>query len=424
MRDGKTLTRIEVVLLRYKDVLRRKSRQARPEPRHVEEQLPAHLGGVSREASQVAEQPDAKTELVEDSNSNLPNTDVQRHNPGPAEVAQALQEMRNPEVKVKKELLLSDEYLLDALTWEGINHRFPIPVPPDIAEHPLPRAYISHLYGGGLQETFVHPREELVQWHGLRHWAFWTLDWNPHAPTRPGYSGLLFSVGKARDDSDTRPVRRTFVRVAPGKWVYMGQYKMGPGKSLTADTWRQQTDLVRRTWAKEILTRNWGLENDEMLARIWLRKHRGPNYDPSKEDIEAAISDLKNIRASLTEDDVNGVFDRGEHEMGAYTMTCVGYDGDFVRFLERNVHKWYPPALKKNHGVAPEPAQKKNGRKMGSKRKPIEVDSDHEQSDGRSEELPALEGHDLKHKVKVPASSVQLPERRSIRERVKRVRTS
>ncbi len=47
-----------------------------------------------------------------------------------------------------------------------------------------------------------------------------------------------------------------------------------------------------------------------MLARIWLRKQRGPDYDPTKEDIKTA--DVKVIRASLTEDDVNGMFDRGE----------------------------------------------------------------------------------------------------------------
>ncbi|RDX48547.1 hypothetical protein OH76DRAFT_1383565 [Lentinus brumalis] len=237
VRDGRALATIEVVLPRWKDVLRRKPGQARSEARHMEEQMPAHPGGMGREVTALAEQPGVKREPVEDPESRV----LERYNPGPDEVAQAIQEMRNPDVKVKKELMLSDEYLLDALTWEGINHRFPIPVPRDIAECPLPRAYISNLYGGGLQDTFAQPRAELVAWHGLRHWAFWTLDWNPHAPTRPGFSGLLFTVGKAQDD--LKEVRRTFVRVAPGKWVYMGQYKMRPGKSLTAESWKQQKEL-------------------------------------------------------------------------------------------------------------------------------------------------------------------------------------
>ncbi len=219
--------------------------------------MPAHPGGMGREATALAEQSGVKREPVEDPEVRV----LERYNPGPDEVAQAIQEMRNvsssnhtlklynnfrrfqPDVKVKKELMLSDEYLLDALTWEGINHRFPIPVPRGIAECPLPRAYISNLYGGGLQDTFAQPRAELVAWHGLRHWAFWTLDWNPHAPTCPGFSGLLFTVGKAQDD--LKEVRRTFVRVAPGKWVYMGQYKMRSGKSLTAESWKQQKELVR-----------------------------------------------------------------------------------------------------------------------------------------------------------------------------------
>lgn len=149
-----------------------------------------------------------------------------------------------PDVKVKKELLLSDEYLLHALTWEGINHRYPIPVPPEIAEHPLPRAYIANLYGGNMQSTFTEPRKDLVEWHGLRYWAFLVLDWNPHAPTRPGCSGLFFCGAPPPTEDDMPEVTRTFVRIRSGQWVYMGQYRFRPGKSLTTEHWKQQSPVV------------------------------------------------------------------------------------------------------------------------------------------------------------------------------------
>ncbi len=156
---------------------------------------------------------------------------------------------------------------------------------------------------------------------------------------------------------------------------------------------------------------------------------------------------MKEIQASITEEDINGAFDRGEEvssasyaqyarkiltaleEMGVYRMTCVGYDAEFIRLLGRDLHLWNPPALtKKKHSAAPGRVQKpKAGKGTGSaKRKPAEVQSDGEHSDGRAEEPGALEGNgDRYEDVKIiPAGSVQLPERRSTRERVKRVRTS
>ncbi|RDX48546.1 hypothetical protein OH76DRAFT_1440196 [Lentinus brumalis] len=421
VRDGKALPMIEVVLPRWSDVLRSKSLQVRSRS-HMEQQMPADTGGLSREDTQVNEQPRA---TVEPSGGSIRrNAEPERHNPGPAEVAQAIRELRNPDVKVKEELMLSDEYVLDALTWEGINHRFPIPVPPDVAECPFPRAYISNLYGGNLQATFPRLNPDLVEWHGLRGWAFLTLEWNPHAPTRPGVSGLFFE-GTRHAFDDMKDVLRTFVRVRSGKWVYMGQYMFRPGKSLTAESWKQQSEVVRRTWAQGYIR----YSGTAVCVRVWLRKQRGSDYKVTEEDYEAAEPNMKEIQASITEEDINGAFDRGEEEMGVYTMTCVGYDAEFIRLLGRNLHLWNPPApTKKKQGAAPGRVQEpKTGKGTGSaKRKPAEVQSDGEHSDGRAEEPGALEGNgDRYEDVKmIPAGSVQLPERRSTRERVKRVRTS
>ncbi|RDX48540.1 hypothetical protein OH76DRAFT_1352307, partial [Lentinus brumalis] len=406
---------IEVVLPRWKDVLRRKSRRARSEARHMEEQMPAHPGGMNREATALAEQLGIKREPVEDPEFRV----FERYNPGPVEVAQAIQEMRNPDVKVKKELLLNDEYLLDALTWEGINNRYPIPVPPDIAEFPFPRAYIHHLYGGGHQVTFPEPNKDLVGWHGLKDWAFLTLEWNPHAPTRPGFSGLFFTGRPPNDDMED--ILRTFVRVRSGRWVYMGQYKFRRGKSLTAESWKQQSAVVRRTWAKGYIQMSGG----GLCVRVWLRKQRGSDCKITEEDYEAAEPKMKEIQASITEEDINGAFDRGEEAMGVYTMTCVGYDEEFIRFLERNAHRWDPPAPKKKQAAAPGTAGNKSRKGTGSKRKPIELDSDDdsvERSGGGAREPWVHEGDD--ENVKPANSSAQEPERRSTRERVKRVRIS
>ncbi len=105
-----------------------------------------------------------------------------------------------------------------------------------------------------------------------------------------------------------------------------------------------------------------------------------------------------------------------------YTMTCVGYDEEFIRFLVRNVHMWSPRPPKRK-GAAPRIAQKESRTGTGSKRKPIEVESDGEQAEGGADKAQASL-KDEEEDIKVPSSSVQEPERRSTRERVKRVRTS
>ena len=139
-------------------------------------------------------------------------------------------------------------FLLDALTWEGINHRHPVPLPKPIAEFGFSRAYISHLYGGNPQDVFPPPSRDKVEWHGLDDWAFLSLEWNPHAPTRPGCSGLYFTMDSAAtcDERATlEQVKRTFVRLGPNRWIYLGQYAFTPGVSLTAALWTEQRIQVR-----------------------------------------------------------------------------------------------------------------------------------------------------------------------------------
>lgn len=156
-----------------------------------------------------------------------------------------LNECQQPDAKVKKESQFSDEFLLGALGWEGINHRYPIPVPKDIAEFGFSRFYISNMYGGSMQSTFPKISEDRVSFHGVGDFAFLTLEFNPHAPTRPGHSGLFFSPRRAWYGwhGTLRPMQ-TFVRLSESKWVYMGQYKFVPGISLSSDEWKKQKDKV------------------------------------------------------------------------------------------------------------------------------------------------------------------------------------
>lgn len=142
---------------------------------------------------------------------------------------------------------MSDDALLDALTWEGINHRHPIPVARDIAEYGFDRKYISHLYGGNNQELSPSPAKEKLNWHGLNDWLFLRPDYNPHAPTCPGRSGLYFS-SRSRHNIWQEP-QRTFVQFKPSQWVYMGQYDVKPRGTLTTDAWKGQKAPVSMDYA-------------------------------------------------------------------------------------------------------------------------------------------------------------------------------
>ncbi|KAI0352473.1 hypothetical protein OH77DRAFT_1409104 [Trametes cingulata] len=63
-----------------------------------------------------------------------------------------------------------------------------------------------------------------------------TLDYNPHAPQKPGYTGLQFD-----DYYPDVYVRRTFVRIESGRRLYLGQYQSEPGKALSTEVWHTVT---------------------------------------------------------------------------------------------------------------------------------------------------------------------------------------
>lgn len=155
-----------------------------------------------------------------------------------------------PRVKVKAEMQFSDEVLLDALSWEGINYRYPIPVPQDIAEFPFRRDYISSLYGGSKLDRSPTIAKERLEWHGLDDWAFLSMAYNPHVPTRPGYSGLEFGGGGGRDGR----VDRVFVGIGPCNWIYMGQYKIQIGKPLTTTAFKAQKPIVSLSSSPRYIT--------------------------------------------------------------------------------------------------------------------------------------------------------------------------
>ena len=68
-----------------------------------------------------------------------------------------------------------------------------------------------------------------------------------------------------------------------------------------------------------ILLKGWG---ENVLLRVWSHRERGVDFEPKKGDIDDAKNQIKQIRATMTEEDVIGAYDRGE-EVRQYPSTST-----------------------------------------------------------------------------------------------------
>ena len=91
IRDGRPLARIEIVLPRWRDVLRHKLRQATSQPRHRTVNS-SDLSGTTNEASEQTTD-DVGIEMDPDEDSRVPMAEPEQHNA--ARLAGAIQDLRN-----------------------------------------------------------------------------------------------------------------------------------------------------------------------------------------------------------------------------------------------------------------------------------------------------------------------------------------
>ncbi|KAI0751863.1 hypothetical protein C8Q80DRAFT_1269034 [Daedaleopsis nitida] len=82
----------------------------------------------SREGRGTKIQEDMISHSEEDQKPPMDLDEVLDHTRQTRKLQKAVESLRNPDVKIKEEILPSDDFLLDHLTWEGINHRHSIPV--------------------------------------------------------------------------------------------------------------------------------------------------------------------------------------------------------------------------------------------------------------------------------------------------------
>ncbi|KAH9949163.1 hypothetical protein B0H21DRAFT_156507 [Amylocystis lapponica] len=311
--------------------------QVRPFAEVQREQIAARR--LAREVAAPPSQPQGSTrsvkpEPVDDSLFQELDEDQKKSEPmTEEEIRRAVADLNNPKFKIKEESQfdpLSVGYRLKAA---GLVTPFHIALDEETLQFLHHRYHIRDLYGGNSQQTLPQVSAERVALHGVNDFAFLRRDYNPHAPTKPGHSGLWFSSAAA---GKWPKIQRVFVRMRSGLWIHCGFYKLKPSWSLTTDEFKKQEKKVKETWCRRILvpTTDWGVG---VRVRVWTRREYG--REPTKADF--ANPDVhKRVIAELRWQDISNAYENGEEQIGVWTMQCVGYDVEFQRFLVANQPIW------------------------------------------------------------------------------------
>ncbi|KAF8919234.1 hypothetical protein CPB85DRAFT_1249075 [Mucidula mucida] len=219
----------------------------------------------------------------------------------------------NSKVKKKKnQANLNEQTILARLAPIGLD-LFPVPVDPALASATATRTFFSAYFGGGVQKTFTrtgvthkNPKK--------RNFACLKLDWNPHAP---------------QDITET-----VLTCLESGKWLYVGEYRMGRSPRLTVDEWLSLKPQEKLAWTSGIAELDWGWDT---RAKISLRKRLG--RVPTEEELDIAAH-AKEGCYDVTTDEIEHEFNVGHEYINIWTMKCIAYDGEFPLTIADNFEEF------------------------------------------------------------------------------------
>ncbi|KAJ7055984.1 hypothetical protein C8F01DRAFT_1373013 [Mycena amicta] len=176
--------------------------------------------------------------------------------------------------------------------------------------------------------------------------VFPQFDYNPLLPDAPGAHGLMFSARTFE-----KPLYEIFCRRQDrGKrvWRYMGQYRLRSVGTVSGETWKEQTAVVKNTWAEHILARERGKYFEMRKALVLKLKKDQVNAKTggAKVKMETESSPVKRTRtkkgakakakakakdSELSSQDIIDALCSGEDlAIGIVQMRCVGYDHAFA----------------------------------------------------------------------------------------------
>ncbi|KAJ8094595.1 hypothetical protein PM082_010601 [Marasmius tenuissimus] len=261
------------------------------------------------------------------------------------EARRVLREMRNDELKIKKEI---DKDFLDPLRATDIIQTI-APFTITVADeddldinYTVTRAHLSTLCGGSPQATFPtlapKKRAKLVEM-GFASDQFQciTNDYNPYMPSIPGRGGLFFRSRRLNDDLSPDHQWgggrcRVIVRITSGRWLYLGHYEMEFSSTLTIDEWRGLPEKAKKTWVQGMLSKDWGRNH---RIRIQLRNRpTNTNREVNLAEYTIKLNDTNNkYLGVVTAEQVADALDRGEEAIVVWKMACVAYEKEFQRYI-------------------------------------------------------------------------------------------
>lgn len=115
---------------------------------------------------------------------------------------------------------------------------FPIPLDRVTQGALVSRAYLTSVYGGSSQAMFPKISAANVEKHGMAHWGYMHLDYQPMAPQLPGAPGLVYSTAPGDLDYHIESEGHyIFTRMSASEWQYMGKYRMDTCEPLSKEEW-------------------------------------------------------------------------------------------------------------------------------------------------------------------------------------------
>ncbi|KAI0059305.1 hypothetical protein BV25DRAFT_1889909 [Artomyces pyxidatus] len=260
--------------------------------------------------------------------------------------------------------------------------QYPIDFDPALMQVTVSRRFMSSVYGGSSQAAFPKIGEKKLAVHGLRNFMYLILDLHPHAPHQPGHPGLWFLQEVLTWEWSRKTERRTFVRVSPGKWLYVGQYKLNPVAPFSREEWLMQSNKIRSFWCRDILEFDWG---KSVRARIIYRRDKG--REATDRELDRIMESKTRHYRHVTEAEIMQAFDEGKEMLGVFAMKCVGYDKDFQRSLAGTFPTWVPPPKEpKRTKKTRRTKVTKSARKRKGQSRVIVVDSDTESDEDEEPE--------------------------------------
>ncbi|KJA24212.1 hypothetical protein HYPSUDRAFT_537479 [Hypholoma sublateritium FD-334 SS-4] len=286
----------------------------------------------------------------------------------------------------------------------------PLTINPPPLKLEVPRKFLRVAYGGSDQHFLQYiPAETNPSGPGRRCIMFPTLALNPLMPSTPGMHGLVFASRREILNSGTWTVFCKRSNAKPAVWLYVGEYENTLAGTMKAEEFNQQTLLVQREWATQLMDCKLHDCYVSMRARIALRKAGQLPVTGQMGEAKAAEEDrrvndeiiaVKNNRGlPVNKEDIIEAFCKGEEAIDVIRMRCVAYDHVFAEDMRAKYPNY--PALeaaskkKKTPKITAASGKTRKAKGRISRRKTISVASESDEDTTESDEEYAGSGDDF-----------------------------